>query len=368
MRYSTIFIVFFFTLLTAYSCEKNSEAEENLPANLKVEVLSIDNETAEVSLQATATNAALYEFYLGNAETPTLSNPDGLFNYQFDGPGSYIFNVRAYGTSARYIKSEGIIEITAPDLEVPIDQGYFSPETYDGYEKIWQDEFDGSTIDSQKWGFDLGDGCPGNCGWGNNELEYYKRENASVNGGTLIIEAKEEKFQNRDYTSAKLKTSDKFSFQYGRVDIRALMPKGQGIWPALWMLGDNINTVGWPKSGEIDIMELRGNRMNQVLGTIHWDNNGHNYEGGDYTLSSGTFADAYHVFSIEWDETSIRWFVNNQEFHVEDITAADRSEFHEKFWLIFNVAVGGDFGGDPDATTIFPQKMKVDYVRVFQKD
>lgn len=366
----TLSLGLFLVLLLGYSCDKNTEEPQNdLPSNLTIDLLSVDHETAAVVIQVTADNATRYEFFPGASESPALSNTDGFFEYQFESPGNYPYAVRAYGNSEKYIKAEGTVEIIAPEVEVPLDEGYFSSESYSGYQLIWQDEFNGSQIDDQKWGFDLGDGCPNLCGWGNNELQFYRRENAIVSGGTLIIEAKSQYFQNRNYTSAKLKTSDKFSFRYGRVDIRALLPKGQGLWPALWMLGDNINTVGWPASGEIDIMEMRGGggRENQVLGTMHWDNNGHSYIGGAYTKSSGTFADAYHVFSIVWDETAIRWYVNNQEFYSADITPADMTEFHQNFWLIFNVAVGGNFGGDPDFTTIFPQKMKVDYVRVFQQ-
>jgi len=367
MRYKLSFLLLL--LLTVFACSKQSEEPQStLPSNLLVEIIDVDHESAVVILQATATNATLFEFYTLGSDTPSAVSENGFFEYQYDSPGTYTFSVRAYGNSEKYVKHDGIVEIIAPAVEIPIDQGYYSPETYDGYQLIWGDEFEGTVINDQKWSFDLGDGCPDLCGWGNNELQFYRQENASVNGGTLIIEAKSQYFQNRNYTSSKLKTNGKFSFKYGRVDIRALLPKGQGLWPALWMLGDNINTTGWPACGEIDIMEMRGGagRENQVLGTIHWDNGGHMLEGGSYTKNSGTFADAYHVFSIVWDESSIRWYVDNQQFYVANITTSHMSEFHQNFWLIMNVAVGGNFGGDPDQTTVFPQKMKVDYVRVFQ--
>ena len=134
------------------------------------------------------------------------------------------------------------------------------------------------------------------------------------------------------------------------------------------MLGNNITSVGWPACGEIDIMEMIGgsDREKTVHGTLHWDNGGHINTGGSYTLSSGTFASQYHVFSIIWDETSIKWFVNNSQYYEINITPAHMTEFHQNFFLIFNVAVGGNWPGSPDATTVFPQQMKVDYIRVFQ--
>ena len=246
--------------------------------------------------------------------------------------------------------------------------GYESPISYPGYTLAWQDEFDGATVNKNDWTFEIG---RGNNGWGNQELQYYREENTSIADGNLVIEAKQESFSGSDYTSSRLITLNKQSFQYGRIDIRAVLPKGQGLWPALWMLGANFPSVGWPACGEIDIMEMVGGngKENTVHGTVHWDNNGSyaNY-GGSTTKSSGTFSDAYHVFSILWDETAIRWLVDDIEYHVIDITPASLSEFRQDFFFILNVAVGGTWPGSPDATTTFPQMMVVDYVRVFDKN
>ena len=188
--------------------------------------------------------------------------------------------------------------------------------------------------------------------------------------GYLIITAKQENFGGQNYTSSRIKTQGIESFQYGRIDIRAALPNGQGIWPALWMLGDNISTASWPGCGEIDIMELiGGNGYNDrtVYGTIHWDDNGHASYGGHNSLPSGTmFSDEFHVFSIIWTSTSIKWLRDDIQYHEADITSSSLSEFHQNFFFIFNVAVGGNWPGSPDGTTIFPQKMIVDYVRVFQ--
>ncbi|MFO7617429.1 MAG: glycoside hydrolase family 16 protein, partial [Bacteroidales bacterium] len=255
--------------------------------------------------------------------------------------------------------------------EVGLDKGYLSPLEYEGYDLAWNDEFEGSELNSRFWVYETGTGCPGNCGWGNNELQFYRANNAKVGDGVLTIEARKENYQNSLYTSARIKTQDLKTFKYGRVDIRALLPKGQGIWPALWMLGSNIRSVGWPSCGEIDIMEMigGGGRENTIHGTLHWAGPGgeHQQAGGAKSLAKGTFADEYHVFSIIWDENTIRWYLNNQLFHTISITPEALSEFHQPFFFIFNVAVGGRWPGNPDSSTVFPQQMKVDYVRVFQK-
>ena len=251
--------------------------------------------------------------------------------------------------------------------------GFESPLSYEGYSMAWSDEFNASSLSSD-WVFDLGDGCPDICGWGNNELQFYRRENAEVKDGKLIITAKQEAMGGKNYTSSRLKTKDKKEFQFGRIDIRAAVPKGQGIWPALWMLGANNSEVGWPASGEIDIMEMIGGdatgRDDTVHGTLHWDNNGsYSYKGGSKTLSGGAkFADNYHVYSIIWDENSIAWLVDDVEFNKLDISSAAMDEFRKPFFLLINLAVGGNWPGNPDNTTVFPQKFAVDYVRVFEKN
>jgi len=241
--------------------------------------------------------------------------------------------------------------------------GYTTPLTYPGMTLIWQDEFDGTSLNTNDWTYETGNG---NSGWGNNELQNYQdgTNNAIVADGRLTIEAKK---QGSNFTSARLKTQGKQSFQYGRVDIRATLPQGQGVWPALWMLGESFSSVGWPACGEIDIMELVGHEANKVHGTVHWDNLGSHAEfGGNKTLSSGIFADEFHVFSIIWDSQKITWLMDDQQYHVIDITGGQLSEFHEEFFFIFNVAVGGNWPGNPNSSTVFPQKMMVDYVRVFQ--
>jgi beta-glucanase (GH16 family) len=248
--------------------------------------------------------------------------------------------------------------------------GYTTPVSYGGMALVWSDEFDGENLNATDWTFETGNGSGG---WGNNELQFYRSENTSLVDGNLIITARKESYMGSNYTSSRIKTQDKKVFQYGRVDIRAVLPKGQGIWPALWMLGNNISSVGWPSCGEIDIMEMVGgsNRENTVYGTAHWDEGGHacNCDGDHgYTLTSGTFNDKFHVFSLVWTDTALTWYVDDVQFAALDITTEVRSELKEESFFIFNVAVGGNWPGNPDATTIFPQRMIVDYIRFFQNE
>lgn len=243
--------------------------------------------------------------------------------------------------------------------------GYSTPASYDGMTLAWADEFDGAELNEEDWNFEIGTGSNG---WGNLEEQYYRKENTSIVDGSLVIEAKRELFSASRYTSSRITTQAKQDFQYGRIDIRAVLPSGNGMWPALWMLGSNFSEVGWPRCGEIDIMEVFGAMgSNRVLGTVHWDNAGaYANFGGNTTFTGGNLDNEFHVYSIAWDEEFIRWYLDDQVFHVIDITPADLEEFRAKFFFIFNVAVGGDKGAGDPASTVFPQWMIVDYIRIFQ--
>ncbi len=258
--------------------------------------------------------------------------------------------------------------------------GYDAPTSYPGMSLVWSDEFNGTSLDTNNWVHDIGDGCAqGICGWGNNELQYYLSQNTTVANGRLTIEAKQQSIGGYAYTSSRIKSKGLQEFQYGRIDIRAVMPEGQGLWPALWMLGANIDSNPWPSCGEIDIMEMRGNEPNKVLGTAHWDNFGsHAFYTSDCAapgctdnspvLPSGTFADEFHVFSIVWDSTKIEWYLDGATtpFHVINITPSGLSELRGSFFFLMNIAVGGNFLPNPNGTASFPQQMIVDYVRVYQ--
>ncbi len=285
----------------------------------------------------------------------TLREGDEEFQVNISNPvNATLSNAFAIGT------------IRNDDTYLPVDdEGYTTPDSYAGMTLVWRDEFDGNAIDSDSWTHEIG-----GHGWGNNELQFYtdRAENSFVSDGKLVIEARKENFSGRQYTSARLITAGKREFQYGRIDIRAKLPEGQGIWPALWMLGSNFWTTGWPNCGEIDIMEILGQEPNKVYGTVHWGDQAGNHAefGGSTTLSNGKFSDQFHVFSIIWDNEKIRWYLDDQLYHTIDITPATLSEFHQPFFFIFNVAVGGNWPGSPDASTQFPQRMYVDYIRVFQ--
>jgi beta-glucanase (GH16 family) len=233
---------------------------------------------------------------------------------------------------------------------------------------VWSDEFEYTGLpDPDIWNMETG----GEPNWGNNELQYYTntQNNASVGNGVLTITAREESINGFDYSSARITTQNKYDFKYGRIEARIKLPKGQGLWPAFWMLGKNFNTTGWPACGEIDIMEMVGgqNKDNTVHATLHWDNNGSHAEfGQSYTLPSGIFADDFHVFAVEWDSQKVVAFVDDTQYYTIDITPAALSEFRENFFIILNVAVGGNWPGPPNSSTTFPQTMEVDYVRVYQ--
>lgn len=235
------------------------------------------------------------------------------------------------------------------------------------YQLVWSDEFDYSGLpDPGKWTFETGGG-----GWGNNELQYHtdRIENAEVKDSILVITARKESYGGRDYTSARIVTyNDGHWWKYGKIEARIKLPFGQGIWPAFWMLGRNFSSAGWPACGEIDIMEMIGGEGgdNTVHGTAHWDHGGfHAQHGQSITLPSGIFADDFHIFSIEWNEQKILWRMDGTQFNALDITGDELSEFHGEFFIILNLAVGGSWPGSPDLTTVFPQELQVDYVRVY---
>jgi len=364
------FKVFIILVLMLSSCSDAKVTESTDPANLRVEVRIDPKEDGTIQVIATADNVVEFQFRVGNAQQPQQTNTTGVFNHAFNQSGIYSIDIRAIGATGLFLREVFDVNIVIAALEVPLNLGFVSPLTYEGYTLVWNDEFNGSTINPDYWVFETGTGCPNLCGWGNNELQYYRERNAWVGNGVLTIEARRENIQNSAFTSARIKTQGRQSFQYGRVDIRAVLPKGQGLWPALWMLGNDITTVGWPRCGEIDIMEMVGGsgRENTIHGTVHWWANHHAQTGSPFTLTQGTFYERYHVFSLIWDRNQIRFLVNNVQFRVIDITADHMSEFHQPFFFIFNIAVGGNWPGSPDATTIFPQQMKVDYVRVFQRN
>ncbi len=242
---------------------------------------------------------------------------------------------------------------------------------------VWSDEFNGpkgSAVDASKWVIETGGG-----GWGNDELEYYtsRLENVSQQDGNLAIKVMQEKYTGldsvtRSYTSARLKTQTKFSQAYGRFEARIKIPRGQGIWPAFWMLGDDIDKTAWPACGEIDIMENIGKEPALVHGTIHGPGySGANGIGSPYGLpGDARFADDFHTFSVEWEPNTIRFYVDNDLSATRtpsDLPKGTKWVYDHPFFMLLNVAVGGGWPGSPDASTAFPQTMLVDYVRVYSR-
>jgi beta-glucanase (GH16 family) len=251
------------------------------------------------------------------------------------------------------------------------------PPAPPAWKLVWSDEFNGpndSAVDSNKWVTETGGG-----GWGNNELEYYtsRLENASQKDGNLVISVLREKYigpddATRNYTSARLKTQGKFSQAYGRFEARIKIPRGQGIWPAFWMLGDDIEKPGWPACGEIDIMENIGKEPALVHGTIHGPGySGANGIGTPYALPGDQrFADDFHIFAVEWEPNTIRFYVDDHLYATRtpaDLPKGTKWVYDHRFFLLLNVTVGGGWPGDPDASTVFPQTMLVDYVRVYER-
>lgn len=228
------------------------------------------------------------------------------------------------------------------------------------WQLVWQDEFTNGI--SSDWAFETGNGSSG---WGNNELQYYRRENVTVENGKLVITAKRENYGGFQYTSARMKTQGRKTFKYGKIEARIAMPSAQGLWPAFWMLGSNITSVGWPACGEIDIME-HVNTSPDIHGTIHWQDHNGNY--ANYGGHTATNVTAYHTYSVEWDQNSIKWFFDGQQYHIVDISNGvnGTSEFHNEYFLLLNMAVGGNWPGFTVDNGALPAKMYIDYVRVYE--
>ncbi len=355
----------FLIILAFAACKEpeDSNSSSTDVSNFQVQIDILDGSTGFVSITASADNALLFEYDFGDGSIS--STPNGYIEYNYASGGFYEVSVKAIGAGDRFLKyTENIVvDFGDPDNLLP---GYTTPLSYDGMDLVWADEFTGNTLNSSIWKHEIGDGCPNLCGWGNNELEYYRAQNTTLANGVVTVEARQENFGGRNYTSSRIKTQGNYAFKYGRVDIRAKMPRGKGMWPALWMLGSNITSEGWPSCGEVDIMEMIGGKESITYGTAHWDFQGTYASDGDNYDNQVGIDDEFHVFSIDWDPNRIIWYFDDKEYYTLSITDPEMSEFHQSFFFILNVAVGGNWPGSPDATTEFPAQMQVDYVRVFQ--
>jgi len=399
--YSIVFIFAFYLVLL--SCSKGGDTPTPTPEPAIIPVVSVQ----DMSQPITATNATM-QFYVninkatiidisvdysmsdGTAISPkdyvsasgTITIPAGKTNATID------VQIKGDLTNLRRANPQFTIQLSNPKFctisttsaigtiltedgtYLPVDNtGYSTPLSYPGYNLVWSDEFSGSNLDLTAWNQEIGNGSGG---WGNNELEYYTNslKNVFLSNGNLIIEARKEAMSGFNYSSGRMTTQNKKNFKFGRIDIRAKLPVAKGMWPALWMLGANITSVGWPACGEMDIMELVGSSPGRVRSTMHWKsaNGTHLSKGADYNSTSGDFSQQFHVFSIVWTQDVIKSYIDDNLYLTTTVAdvGAPNYPFNADQFLIFNVAVGGDWPGPPDATTPFPQRMFVDYVRVFQ--
>ena len=244
-----------------------------------------------------------------------------------------------------------------------------SASAYGNWNIVWDDAFNGTNINTNIWTYDIGTGCPGNCGWGNNELEYYtsRTNNAYVAGGFLHIVAQQESYGGQSYTSARMKSQGLFSCKYGRLEWRAQLPGGAGFWPALWLLGTNITSIGWPSCGEIDVMENNGAVLNNVQGSLHSGTD----ETASYTLPNGGSVTNFHTYTLDWSTNAILYYVDGHLYQTQigwGTSVVGQSfpfPFNQPFFILMNLAIGGNYVGSPNGTSVFPAQMQVDYVRIY---
>lgn len=336
-------------LVTAFiSCKKGGSGDgtgttDTPPTNLTVSAIVSTDNSGSVAFTASATNAVTYDYDFGNGVYQTVAS--GVVTYKYPSSGTYTVNVVAKSQGGQTISKS--TQVVVPTITT----------TY-----TFSDEFnvDGAP-DASKWGYDIGTGSGG---WGNNELEYYtsRTDNAIVSNGTLKINLKKENYSGSAYTSARLTSNTKFSFKYGKVEVRAKLPSGGGTWPAIWMLGSDFATNAWPACGEIDIMEHKGNDLNRIYGTLHYPgHSGGNGDGGN-TVISGATTD-FHVYGLEWNASSMKISIDGNVF--KTVANSAGVPFNHNFFIILNLAVGGTFGGsvDPAFTN---GTLEIDYVRVTQ--
>lgn len=322
------------------------------------------------SSSETATSSAATSSATSSTDANSSAESSSATNVSSSGDAESSANDIA-SSSSDTANSSSVATSSANDI-ASSSSGITSSESNPGESKfLWHDEFDGDNIDSEKWTFEIGTGASG---WGNNEWEYYtdRKENAYIKDGILHIRANKEDYEGSKYTSARMITKGKFSFTYGTVEARIALPVGKGIWPAFWLLGQNIDAVSWPACGEIDIIEAV-NSESVVYGTNHWAYEGNHAEYGNNT---GSYRDQkfeldvtqFHNYKFTWDEKYIRMFVDDFMYHeilIENNTG-DTEEFHKPFFFILNVAVAGNWPGFEVDDSQFPNEMLVDYIRVTQ--
>lgn len=336
------FLCFVFAMVACSSGSKDNSVPAVTPSNLKVSASVAVDSSGNVSFTATANNATGFDYDFGNGIFQTV--PSGVVTYKYSASGNYTVNVIAKSATGQTVSQSVQISV---GVKLSL---------------IWSDEFDiPGSPDASKWSFNIGTGSGG---WGNNELEYYtnRTDNAIVSNGTLKIIAKKESYSGSAYTSARMVTQNLFSFKYGKIEVRAKLPVGIGTWPAIWMLGNNISTVGWPACGEIDIMEERGSELNKIYGTLHYPTQSNvNGDGSNTTVSTAT--SDFHKYAAIWSATSIQLLVDDVVFYTLPNTSG--LPFNQNFFIILNLAMGGNFAGAVDSNFSTAQ-MEIDYIRVYQ--
>lgn len=230
-------------------------------------------------------------------------------------------------------------------------------------ELVFEEHFDGVTLNEAVWNYELGNGCPNICGWGNNERQYYNKKNVSVKEGHLVITATKDSL----YESGRITTKNKFEFQYGIIEVKAKLALGEGIWPAIWMLGSNISEVGWPKSGEIDIMEYVGKTPHEIHSTLHTQDS-HGQSKNTKITNNETIEDGFHIYKANWTKDAIKFYIDDELTYTFSPEVKDKNTwpFDQPFYIILNLAIGGNFGGPEVDDSIFPQEFVVDYVKVYK--
>ena len=341
MKTMTILSIIAMSFFGLFSCKKDSNGNTvAAPTSLTVTATPSTDNSGNVAFVAAATNATSYDYDYGDGTYQTVTS--GVITYKYSASGTYTVNVIAKNTGTATISKSVQVTVTVVTTT------------------FWSEEFntDGAP-DPAKWGYDLGAG-----GWGNNELQYYtaRPENSIVQGGVLKIKLLKESYNGSNYTSARLISKGKFAFKYGRVEMSAKLPAGVGTWPALWMLGSDISSVGWPNCGEIDIMEHLGRDLNKIYGTLHYPGrSGGNANGGTTMISGATTA--FHKYSLDWSATAIKIYVDDVLYHT--VANSNSIPFNHDFFFILNIAMGGDFGGTVDPT-VTNATMEVDYIRVYK--
>jgi beta-glucanase (GH16 family) len=349
MKHMMIVLLTLISVKVASGCSKpGTEAPAPAaPSNLVINTVVSTDGSGKVDFTVTATNASTYSIEFGDGVVKDI--PTGSVSHQYATVGTLTYTVRvtARNSAGKSVTGTKDISVTVGPQNLVL---------------AWSDEFDKDGLpDPAKWVYDIGTGSNG---WGNAELQYYtnRTQNASISNGTLKIRAIKESFQGSAYTSARMLTKGKYEFKYGRVEVRAKVPVGVGTWPAIWMMGNDIGTVGWPACGEADIMEHRGSDLNRITSALHYPGR----SGGNPVVASTVIQNAtteFHVYRFDWSATSLKFYVDDKIFH--EVQNNTNIPYNKDFFILLNLAMGGGFGGPVDPA-FNNATFEVDYVRVYR--